>query len=52
MNFTNYDVATKERKAFINSISPLRKGERLEYAVYWILALVFGTQMPHEWRAA
>lgn len=48
-NFLMYDAAEKERKSFINSISPLRKDERMEYAFYWIIDLIFGIGMPHQW---
>jgi hypothetical protein len=47
-NFTNFDFATKERQLFVQSISPLRQEEKLEYAFWWVLYLVFGMPMPHE----
>lgn len=52
MNYLMHDFANKERKAFIDSISPLRKAEQTKYIVYWLAALVFGSKMPHEGRLA
>lgn len=47
-NFTNFDLFARERRIWLDSITGLRKNEKSKYAIYWGLALVFGTSMPHE----
>lgn len=43
------DFGTRERKQFIERVSPFHRDESyLMYAVAWLVALVFGTGMPHE----
>lgn len=47
------DFATKERRAFIERVSPFHPDDPfLPYAFAWIAALFFGTPMPHERRGA
>jgi len=43
------DHWTKQRKIWIEGVSPFHKQElRIKYQFAWILALVFGSKMPHE----
>ena len=43
------DHYTRERKKFIEAVSPFHLHEsRLHYMMAWVMALVFGTRMPHE----
>lgn len=50
VNFTSFDLFTRERRIWLDSISGLRKNEKPKYAIYWMLALIFGVRMPHERR--
>lgn len=44
-----HDFATRERRAFIDSVSPFRyPHERRAYVKHILLAAVFGMAMPHE----
>jgi len=45
------DFGTKERKQFIDNISPFHRDESFApYLFAWIGALCFGAPMPHERR--
>ena len=45
------DCWTKQRKQWINSVSPFHQHEtQIHYLMWWVAALIFGVKMPHQRR--